>query len=912
MPRARTGVSYAWTRRDFLLTTTHRDNFLFRPYAQRGPKNCERDLGGLREMSCHALDQRIPASSPCPLRSLNRIRKVSTLSLITVLCLLGGLNPPRLSAATNEGQAQATTGQASPQPYFGYPPNSVRKNYSKEEAKAIGRVESAFSKYARACVELFRPEFIGLKGTPSVTAEILETQGWGGAEGLLDPGSLAGAISEASLVMSLPDSELRDWQRQIKRELQAQLPDYWNMAPKDLAEAAKEAEKDYAQDAAKAASHAGDSDTPTHFLTGFVLARRLYAIRLAELWQRPETSQDPYVLDYVQSLLRDGKPPNLAHTPREIADGGGPVTFVLFTPSSDTVTELSTLDTPALSSGKRNDRRQRTSAIRMEVVIAARKGKEFEFARYFVFKRVNDDYTPKDGPPFADLAFADIRWVMPLSSEDHITWEAGRASIKKNDSFPFQDEMVVRLAPENPYLFANYRRGAALGPAEADEPRLTLADVLQQVDARRKEAVKRSQSIASTKLGTASSVAVVTTPAVSTPPAVPVPPKPATEIKPILITDALFTIPGTSPIGQGLIEDATQNVDKAAQWINPLIREAKGPWLELMSYQPRDPGSGVIRIRFVVSPKPASATQAPQLVMSKTATNLSLGIPAEHYQEAGLIFGDLLELFVWNLPSGQDPATHAALVQQVRKSAGEFRYAGDPLPPEALAKLGVGTTSRAKSLDADTPDTGNSTSIYDGDIQGRVIGSTIKCFNFLLSKGTPYLARVQKLALRKAKESAAAGDPEAAKYWREVAASLGQDINAINTLLASLPAQLKLDFYIRPPDPPPVRGRAPRPPKIPESEPGVRISIALAKEDYDQGPSAVKEAVIQQLSSLPGNADQTSGAAIRQAINDFFLLFGQDPGNKGDYFAVTMKQLNPQRDETVAIASRLWPPQAVE
>ena len=445
---------------------------------------------------------------------------------------------------------------------------------------------------------------------------------------------------------------------------------------------------------------------------------------------------------------------------------------------------------------------------------------------------------------------------------------------------------------------------------------------MQQAGARKAEAAKKSQSIAAAKSGTgpansssasdakdvasktAQPLAAVTTP--------PVPPKPATGINPILTTDALFTIPGTTPIGKGLIDDATQNVEKAAKWINPLIREEKGAWVELMSYQPRDPGSGVIRIRFAVSPKPTSATQAPQLVMSKSTTNLSIGIPAEHYQEAGMIFEDLLELFVWNLPPGQDRASHDALVQRVRKSAGEFHYPGDPLPPEALAKLGVGTSSQAKSLDADTPDTGNSAGIYDGDIQGRVIGSTIKCFNFLLSKGTPYLARVQKLALRRAKESAEAGDAETARYWREVAASLGQDISAIDTLLASLPAQLKVDFYIRPPDPAPVRGKSAKPPKIPDSEPGVSITIALAKEDYEQGPTAVKEALIQQLISLPSHGDQTGGIAIRRAVDDFFLLFGQDPGNKGDYFAVTMKQLNPQRGETVAIASKLWPPQAVE
>ncbi len=96
------------------------------------------------------------------------------------------------------------------------------------------------------------------------------------------------------------------------------------MPPKDLAEAAKETEKDYARDAAKAASHPGNNDTPAHLLSGFVLARRLYAIRLAELWQRPKTSQDPQVLDYVESLFRDGEPPNIAHMPREIPNGGHP------------------------------------------------------------------------------------------------------------------------------------------------------------------------------------------------------------------------------------------------------------------------------------------------------------------------------------------------------------------------------------------------------------------------------------------------------------------------------------------------------------------------------------------------------------------------------------------------------------
>ncbi len=162
-------------------------------------------------MSRHVLDERIPAVSLWLPRSHSRVRKISTLSLMTALWLHGVTKPPTLSAVTNEGQSQANTGQAYPRPYFGYPPNPGKPDSFKEEAKAIGRVQTAFTKYARACVELFTPEFIGLKGAVPVTPEVSEMLGWSGAEGLLDAGSFAGAISEASLLMSLPDSELSDW-----------------------------------------------------------------------------------------------------------------------------------------------------------------------------------------------------------------------------------------------------------------------------------------------------------------------------------------------------------------------------------------------------------------------------------------------------------------------------------------------------------------------------------------------------------------------------------------------------------------------------------------------------------------------------------------------------------------------------
>ena len=390
-----------------------------------------------------------------------------------------------------------------------------------------------------------------------------------------------------------------------------------------------------------------------------------------------------------------------------------------------------------------------------------------------------------------------------------------------------------------------------------------------------------------------------------TPPvAVPVSPihaPPASAIKAMLSTDANLTLQGTDPIGKSLIDSATENVNKAVQWLDPLIRDAKGQWVDFLSWQPRDATSGVIGIHFSVSPPPPSPTAPPQLIMSKAPSSLSIGIPAEHYQDAGAIFIDVLELFIWNLPPQQNRAARDKLVQQIKQSAGQFTYPGDPLPPEVLAKLGVGGSSQGKALVADTPDTGTNAGIYDGDIQGRVIGSTVKCFNFLFSKGVPYLAHLQNVALQKAKESSAAGDAEAAKSWQGAAATLGDDVRTINSLLEPLPRQLRVDFYLRAAEQTTARGKPARPAKIPESEPGVRISIALPRDAYyGQGPPAVKDALIQELSN------QAGGFQIRRAVDDFFSLFAEDPAHKGDYYAVTMQQLHPQQDEALAMFSKLW------
>jgi hypothetical protein len=201
------------------------------------------------------------------------------------------------------------------------------------------------------------------------------------------------------------------------------------------------------------------------------------------------------------------------------------------------------------------------------------------------------------------------------------------------------------------------------------------------------------------------------------PVAVPVSPihaPPASAIEPVLTTDVQFTIQDTRPIGKGLIDNATENVNKTVQWLNPLIRNAKGAWVDLLSWQPRNPDNGIIAIRFSVSPSPPSPTDAPQFIMSKSPAMLSMGIPAEHYQDAGAIFVDVLELFIWNLPPQQNRVAHAKLVQQIKREAGEFSYPGDPLPGEVLAKLGLAASSQAKTLDADYPDTGTSAGIYNG------------------------------------------------------------------------------------------------------------------------------------------------------------------------------------------------------
>lgn len=824
--------------------------------------------------------------------------------LAAVLGIHGGLMPRVAAAATNDGQAQPNNSQTYSGRYFGYPPNPYNPPYSKEEEKAIGKVESAFGKYSAACITLFKPELIGLKGEINIPVETTEMLRLQGAEALLDPNGLAGAIREASVLMSLPDSELTEWQRQIKRELKTPLPDYWNMSPKELSEAARGAEKNYAQ----AVSHPSNSDAPDHSLHAFLFARQMYAIGLAELWKQPETQKDPRILDFIQSLLSDGKPGNIAHMPQEIPDGGGPVAFVLFTPSPDVVMEMSSLETPSKSS-KKNQRLQRHAAIRIEVVIATRKDTSFEFVKYYVFKRAPDDST-QDVPPFADLTLFDFRWVMPPSSDDQLTWSVGGASIKKNDSFPFQDDMLPRLAPDDPYLSKNYVYGGPLGPARPGEPRVTLAELMMQhwaakvpLPSRRLETVVAAMEAEPLLVSAPSasnpgqpSAAVTSPPVLSAPTTVPA--KPVSGINPMLTTDIRFTIPGTNPIGKGLIDNATENVNNAMQWLNPLIRNAKGPWADLLNSQPRDAANGIIGIHFSASP-------TPQLIMSKAPTSLSIGIPPEHYQDAGAIFEDVLQLFISNLPPQQNSAAHDKLVQEIEKSAAEFSYPGNPLPPEVLKKLGVATSSQAKSLDPDTPDTGSSTGIYDGDIQGRLIGSTVKWFNFLFSKGVPYLTKLQNTALQKGKESSEAGDAETARNWQKVATILGEDIRTINSLVEPLPRQLKVEFYFRPEEQT-TRGKAPSPPKIPESEPGVRMTIALTKEAYEQGPGAVKDALIQELSN------QVGGIPIHRAVDDFFSLFGKDPADKGNYYAVTMQQLHPQPDEALGMLSRLWPTRASE
>jgi len=806
---------------------------------------------------------------------------------VAVLCLAVALGTGQLGNSQNSGGASGLQ--------------------SREEERALGLIETVFAKYGSACIALFRPELIGLKGEPHIPVETAESLRLEGPEGLLDRGSLAGAIMVASILMSLPDAELTEWQRQIKRELAAPLPNYWEMSPRELADAARTVSKEYTHDAIKAAAHFQPSGPSARSLDTFLLARRMYVLTLAELWQRSETQRDGRIRDYLQTLMRDGRPPNVAHTPQEIPEGR-PVVFVLAPPSGDAVMALKARETPQPRTAKKDSALQRTLALRMEVVIATRKANRFEFVRYYIFKKVPDDYTRSDGPPLADAAFLDYRWVMPESAHDRLTWAGTSAALKKNDSFPFQDEMVVRLTPDNPYQSSNYLPGAPLGPARPDEPHLSWSDLIRepavtQLPLRCASAVAVAQMHALSLIVLAPGVAH---PDVAYQPGSPlegsgltVGTRPASGIHPMFTMDNQFAIPGTSAIDKALINSATENVKQAVGWLDPLIQNPPAPWVELLKWQPRDSVSGLIGIHFSVSPTPSSRSTAPQLVMSKTASSLSVGIPAEHYEYPDVVFADMLELFVWNLPSGQDRAAHDKLVHEIRKSAGEFTYPNGPLPPELSARLGASMTVQSKSLLADTPDTGTSAGIYDGDIQGHVIGSTVKCFNFLFGKGVPYLTRQRAAAQKRARQSQDAGDSEAVRQWEGMVTTLTADLAAIESLLKSLPQQLKVDFYIKPPETAPARGRM-QPPKVPDSEAATHIAIALPMESYRQGPAAVKEALIQELSS------RSADTGVRRAVEDFFSLFGHDPANKDDYYAVTMLQLNPQPDASLGGVLKLW------
>ena len=173
-------------------------SFLFpRKNDPKGPLTTALTLSSSR---IHSDDQALP------LRSLPKHARVGSMGALFLAAVLGihaGVMPRVAAAATaNDGQAQTDNRQPYAGSSFGYPPNPQITKYSKEEEKAIGQLEAAFGRYSSACVTLFKPELIGLKGEFPVRLEVTENLRLQGAEGLLDPGSLAGAISEASILVS--------------------------------------------------------------------------------------------------------------------------------------------------------------------------------------------------------------------------------------------------------------------------------------------------------------------------------------------------------------------------------------------------------------------------------------------------------------------------------------------------------------------------------------------------------------------------------------------------------------------------------------------------------------------------------------------------------------------------------------
>jgi len=343
-------------------------------------------------------------------------------------------------------------------------------------------------------------------------------------------------------------------------------------------------------------------------------------------------------------------------------------------------------------------------------------------------------------------------------------------------------------------------------------------------------------------------------------PAVPIVHVPATKIAAIFRRDTNLVLAGTTPTSDDQAKIATAVIDN---WLAPYLLNATGPEADTLRMAVPN-SNGTLSLYFSVSPAPKNPKDPPNIITSRTQSSLSVALPQEHYEVPGNVLLDLVGVFTSNLPS-QDKQSG----EVVKKSFGKFLAASSangnpnqPVPPDALAKLGVEPASSGKFITADIPEhpTG-ALGIYTSEEQGMAY-HIVDFFNLLL-KEVDYLRRTGR----------------------------AREFETDQKLLATLPTGLVVHFSIQKEvDAGTKRKRKEQP--LPENS-ATDIYISLpkhaygpAKDDYQILRAAVAEALAK---SQPSGGP--TGAEISSVLDDFLRSYSNDPHNQNNILTEVIKSL---------------------
>jgi len=360
------------------------------------------------------------------------------------------------------------------------------------------------------------------------------------------------------------------------------------------------------------------------------------------------------------------------------------------------------------------------------------------------------------------------------------------------------------------------------------------------------------KSIAEAHASAAPSVPASPPPA---PAAVPTVHVPTTKIAAIFRKDANLVLAGTAPTSDDQARIAKGVIDN---WLAHYFLDATGPEADMLR-KAMPNSNGVMSIYFSVSPAPANPKDPPNIITSRTASSLSVALPPEHYELPGNVLLDLVGVLSSNLPS-QDKESGEA----VKRSIGKFlanSNSNQPVPADALARLGVETASPGTFITADIPEhpTG-ALGIYNPEEQGMAY-RVVDFFNLLL-KEADYLQR----------------------------AGHAREFETTQKLLAALPTGLVIHFSIQKEVDPGSRKRKEQP--LPENS-ATDIYLSLpehayrpARDDFQILRDALAEAIAK--SERPGGP---TGPEISSLLDDFLRSYSSDPHNQNNILTEVIKSL---------------------